>query len=167
MIESHVSLPLTEDSLERVTRILQKIKESESRVIVLFSHSSVAQAVLYKANELGLIGKGWTWISTNWGVVDTWKMSDEKYTDVIKESMEGVIGISATKGDEELLYEKMKVYTDLHPEVVDELLLKCDLDQLDLDTKEMTPMTFYAYDTVQVIVNAFLIKYFIYLLNYI
>lgn len=145
--------------MERVTRILQKIKEGESRIIILFAQSSVAQALLYKANELGLTGKGWTWISTKWGVVDTWKMSDEKYSDTIKESMEGVIGVSATKGDEGLLYEKMKNYADTHPDVVDGLRMKCDLDELVIDTKEMTPMTFYAYDTIQVVAGAFLIKY--------
>lgn len=117
-----------------------------------------AQAILYKAHEYGITGKGWSWISTRWVDEDLYNIEDEKYKNILKEALEGSIGVSPYAGDIINLVKKISLYYYENLDYCKKLISKCGLDELDFSENDLTPYVSNTYDAINVVAESFLIN---------
>ena len=100
---TRMSLPLSENDLEYVKSTLDQIKKSGNRVNILFADPTQAAAFLYVASKEGMTGNGWLYIGTDWNSMQTYLGLDEEFRDVVKNAMNGMVGISPYIGNVQTL----------------------------------------------------------------
>lgn len=130
-----------------IDKALETIKSRGFRVIVLYTYFVQASAVLYRASELGMIGKGWVWISTDWLSSETYYLLPKEYRDVVKDAMNGAIGVSPDPGNMETLSKKFLEFKKNHGDIVKEVEDKCK-HELSFEEKDIVTSAAYTYDSI-------------------
>ena len=138
-------LPLTGEDYEAVMNNLNAIQNTGNRINILYFislwfHSSFADpiqaaAFLYVASQKGMIGAGWVYIGTNWNTMQTYAGLAPEYRDIVREAMNGMVGISPFIGNVNALDKKMNVfifdwpnikeYVNKHPEIQEQAKELC------------------------------------------
>lgn len=130
-----------------IDKALETIKSRGFRVIVLYAYFVQASAVLYRAAKLNMIGKGWVWISTDWLSSETYFLLPSEYREIVKDSMNGAIGILPDPGDMNVLVKKFNDYKKNHENEVKEIEEICN-HELSFEKEDIVMSAAYTYDSI-------------------
>lgn len=150
-VNSNIKLPLTESQEEAIDEMLHRIKENGFRVILLYTYYIQAAPILYRASKLGMIGKGWVWISPEL-VHDIYTTLDEEYRSVVQNAMSGQLGINPYGGDMRKMSDKFIHYSMKHNKEIREMEKMCGTE-FSFQVKDLSYAVSYAYDTVYFVAN--------------
>ena len=85
---------------------LDSLRERTTRVVVLYASPEIAAVVMRRARNKGMVGRGWTWVGTDWVREYTWSHPlgrTEEGEDAIDGLLEGVVGVVPAEED---VYER-------------------------------------------------------------
>lgn len=100
---TRMSLPLSEEDESYVKSTLDQIRKSGNRVNILFADPTQAAAFLFVASKEQMTGNGWLYIGTDWNSMQTYSGLDDEFRDVVKNAMNGMVGISPYIGNVQAL----------------------------------------------------------------
>jgi len=81
--------------------VLEELKTSTARIVILYASPASAAVVMHRARSKGMVGRGWTWVGTDWVREYTW--SHPLAMGKLDGALEGLVGVVPAEPD---VYER-------------------------------------------------------------